>query len=255
MIEKRGREWTRFDLVTLHYPAECNGFRVHLREEIRELQKAGSGIPEQKSPTVGLNVILALFSTWRECDLPLPPCSFSVVACFSVFSGIPCNLESDRALYVTRGFTEPLGFQLCLRAREIWTLANGIREFFLSRWKRGGGGARGSWAWGGGSKGICLVKDNNRLLGIGWFGNRTRSFRHLENVWFSNWSGIFLSFFFFCWIRIELSGDRMRNFLVRWEFFRIFRTILIKRKFEEGIFNDQVDYLSRRRNLNRYLWS
>lgn len=184
-----------------------------------------------------------------------PPPLLLFCRCFSVFSGIPCNLESDRALYVTRGFTEPLGFQLCLRAREIWTLANGIREFFLSRWKRGGGGARGSWAWGGGSKGICLVKDNNRLLGIGWFGNRTRSFRHLENVWFSNWSGIFLSFFFFCWIRIELSGDRMRNFLVRWEFFRIFRTILIKRKFEEGIFNDQVDYLSRRRNLNRYLWS
>lgn len=195
MIEKRGREWTRFDLVTLHYPAECNGFRVHLREEIRELQKAGSGIPEQKSPTVGLNVILALFSTWRECDLPLPPLLapfLSLLFCLFRHSLQPgvrsCSIRDQRIHGAIR---------LCLRAREIWTLANGIREFFLSRWKRGGGGARGSWAWGGGSKGICLVKDNNRLLGIGWFGNRTRSFRHLENVWFSNWSGIFLSFFFF----------------------------------------------------------
>lgn len=183
-----------------------------------------------------------------------PPPLLLFCRCFSVFSGIPCNLESDRALYVTRGFTEPLGFQLCLRAREIWTLANGIREFFLSRWKRGGGGARGSWAWGGGSKGICLVKDNNRLLGIGWFGNRTRSFRHLENVWFSNWSGIFL-FFFFVGFELNCLGIGWEIFLFDSRIFRIFKTISIKRKFEEGIFDDRdlVDYLSRRRNLNRYL--
>lgn len=141
MIEKRGREWTRFDLVTLHYPAECNGFRVHLREEIRELQKAGSGIPEQKSPTVGLNVILALFSTWRECDLPLPPAPFlSLLFCLFRHSLQPgvrsCSIRDQRIHGAIRFSALP---------PSTWNLDVGQRDKGILSLSVEKGRRRGSW--------------------------------------------------------------------------------------------------------------